>query len=1207
MSKTVGKILQIAALVVSVASGFGAIGVAASRIISAGIGLAMMLNSALMGGKGGQARQASIATLSLGEVPREAIFGRSLTGGSLVDAFNYGGKYGTDWEVMVVALADHKCAGLVGFYVNDAYVAYSGDGAVGGYNGQLEIYFRPGTETQSVPSILTAHGPGWTANDNGAGVCWVAVAYKADKSDAKNPIWPAGRPRFSFVVDGLLCYQARKDSTVAGGSGAHRWADPATREWTDNPIDIRHTYSRGIYACDRVDQPDQLLIGRGLDATQAPPENVAWRANLCDELVALDAGGTEKRYTVNGVVRADETFLSVDEKFAMACGGIITQPEGCVEIEPGHAKSPVAYFTDLDLVTNSRVSVSKILTDESAEWVNTVIPRYIEPAQKYADLAAPIRRLVTDIQSDRKPRELTLSMPFVHRSTQAGRVGEIWRRLGRLWARGAVTLGPRFAELEEGDWVVWTSDRHFGGVSKTFRIESYSLDEKWHITLSLREMASVVYARDSDLASTAVALDQDVPPPVGQPGVSAFALGFDYLTVGGLPVPTLVLTGAVDDDYAHQVRFETWRSDGVTNPATVTNWTSAGVTGPDVVRREISTVAVGATYYVAITYMVSGKPGLRRILGPVQAGWPEEEYNPSTSYSYGRTVTRPDGSRYVYISGTPGAGHTPPNATYWAQLTGPVSAASIGAASLSALAAIEALASAKSRIFWQATPPTPEESSEGDRWVNTALGNKEYRRVAGTGRLEIGGNAITLGGNYITLCWTPADDNRISAAIVAAAGAQATADGKIVTFRQYGAPTAEGVGDLWEELLANGTTTGLVKRWNGTAWVVTASLGAPAGTLVAGVEAAAFVTAVDQIASDSWLSSSEKPVYQDIYNKLLGDHVAAMAKATSLGVAAAQRTTATNAKNALDVHLTSLTPPWTDNATNTPIVRATFSGLFKDWGDSIAALIMELPKEGPPGAPGTPGAPGDDGVSPIAVTFIPSGWSLTLASGGSLNPGQLPAYLLPTATQAGASVPVTAVSIVSGSAVGGTFVVESGQVKLTAISSTDGHVDVDVTAAGQTVRQRLVLTVVQDGTNGGTETTIAITSPQINSGTYMVLGSELAINASDTGKVTVNLTGTYFADTFQAQTKLQVSTGGGIWTDVAGSEKIGTLAETISGDPGEPIRTAKGNVNIGGVGYLLTGYAAEQALLFRALGRKYGGDASATDWIKLRLFGERTL
>jgi hypothetical protein len=105
------------------------------------------------------ARQASEMSLQLGEQPRSAFFGEGATAGSLVDGFNYGGKYGTDWEVLVIRLADHRCAGLTGFYVNDIWVPYTGDGLYPAFNtDHLAIYFRADTSTVPLPAIVTTYG-----------------------------------------------------------------------------------------------------------------------------------------------------------------------------------------------------------------------------------------------------------------------------------------------------------------------------------------------------------------------------------------------------------------------------------------------------------------------------------------------------------------------------------------------------------------------------------------------------------------------------------------------------------------------------------------------------------------------------------------------------------------------------------------------------------------------------------------------------------------------------------------------------------------------------------------------------------------------------------------------------------------------------------------------------------------------------------------
>lgn len=64
--------------------------------------------------------------------------------------------------------------------------------------------------------------------------------------------------------------------------------------------------------------------------------------------------------------------------------------------------------------------------------------------------------------------------------------------------------------------------------------------------------------------------------------------------------------------------------------------------------------------------------------------------------------------------------------------------------------------------------------------------------------------------------WVVAQDTAITTAINNAADAQATADGKVNTYFQTSAPTPEAIGDLWFETDANNA----VWRWNGSVWVL---------------------------------------------------------------------------------------------------------------------------------------------------------------------------------------------------------------------------------------------------------------------------------------------------------------------------------------------------------------------------------------------------
>ena len=126
------------------------------------------------------------------------------------------------------------------------------------------------------------------------------------------------------------------------------------------------------------------------------------------------------------------------------------------------------------------------------------------------------------------------------------------------------------------------------------------------------------------------------------------------------------------------------------------------------------------------------------------------------------------------------------------------------------IADAKAVADGKIKSFYQDSIPTT--GTVGDLWIDTNDSNQLYRH-----------NGTTF---------VQARDGGISSAILAASDAQATADGKVTTFYVELTPTAEAVGDLWYR-----PSTSYITRWNGSAWVDVATIGAPSGTSVAGRDA----------------------------------------------------------------------------------------------------------------------------------------------------------------------------------------------------------------------------------------------------------------------------------------------------------------------------------------------------------------------------------
>lgn len=468
-----------------------------------------------------QERQASVTTLSLGETPRELVVGEACTGGSLVDAWNWGGKYKTDYVTRCIALADHQVDRLVGYYVDDQYFEYTANGNQSAFNGALRLIFVNATANGSnPPADVGASDGGWTNADKVVGVTHVWVVTKID-----DKVWTQGHPRFKFVLRGLKVYDPRFDPALGYvGPIPQTWDDPSTHRFTRNAALLDYAYDRGIYATGRQGQDGHLLIGRGLSAEEAPPERIIAAANLCDEVV-----GDEPRYTANGVISAAQSFLEVKQAFAAAMAGIIIQPDGGVAIEPGQAKAVVATITDGDLVGGEAKTFSEFLPDTDGGRVNTVVPRYVEPSQGYKDHSGAVRRDLADLAADGGPRELTLPLLLVTSARQADWCAEITRLKARLERRATIVLPPDYAEIEEGDWIAWQSARHHGGATVRYRVTSWSLGEDWRQHLTLEEIASSVYG----VPDPAPDVTNPPPPPVPVDALQLFGPRAEAITLAG--------------------------------------------------------------------------------------------------------------------------------------------------------------------------------------------------------------------------------------------------------------------------------------------------------------------------------------------------------------------------------------------------------------------------------------------------------------------------------------------------------------------------------------------------------------------------------------------------------------------------------------------------------------------------------------------------
>jgi hypothetical protein len=549
-------------------------------------------------------QQADVTSVQFGEGPATAVLGRAMVGGRLVDAFNWGPQ--NEWETLVIRLADHEVDALESVIVNDKVVPFV-EGFIPGFESPastpgygaascLEINFRNGAYPAPEPPAVCVDHNGWSVeHDRMHGRTYVAVSYRYNAD-----VWPQGRPRFGFVLRGAKLYDPRLDSTVPGGAGPQRYADRSTWTWSENGALVIANYAWGIHTRG-YDGQLHLMVGPGATLADRPPEDTIAHANLCDERVALKAGGDEPRWRLSAVVNADEVWRTVLENLAASIAGDVVDREGSLTVEPGSARVPAPAFDDDALLVGERVRFQDF--EPRDRVVNAVLAKYVDPAQLWNQASAPLRRSLDDIAADGRVNETTLDLKHCLSGTQAQRVAEIARRRARLERSATVVLGPRFGGLEAGDWLPWQSQREFAGGAVTFQVTAVDAGPAGRTALALRETGASCFAWNPALDE----LDPNVPAYLPSAGRAP-------LTVQGLAASPGVETPSAGVTAA--VLALTWTP--VTDPACTglrAEFRRLGTTAVEV--RLFTDAALGAetlrgaiehdrTYEVRLTPVVSG-------------------------------------------------------------------------------------------------------------------------------------------------------------------------------------------------------------------------------------------------------------------------------------------------------------------------------------------------------------------------------------------------------------------------------------------------------------------------------------------------------------------------------------------------------------------------------------------------------------------------
>lgn len=408
--------------------------------ISAALGLASQMLS-----KSSQKKAPSISTLSdrtqtikQSIVARSVIYGEVKTSGPLVYAESTNNN---EYLHLVVALAGHEVEAIDTVYLNDEALTLDGNGEVTApekYVGFVRVKKHLGSPTQAADADLVAESDGkWTAEHKLSETAYVYVRLKFSQ-DA----FPNGIPNISAIVRGKKVYDPRTDTTA---------------------------YSSNAALC-LLDYLQDTTYGLGAIDSEIDFTRFEAEANICDENVTLAAGGTQKRYSCNGVVESDDTPKSILEAMLTSCAGTIYYSGGVWSLKVGAYEAPTVTITDDDL--RGPISIQTKLSRR--DNYNSVKGVFVSPESNWQATDYPAYTSDTFLAEDNDIESfLDLTLPFTTSSAAAQRLAKI--ALYRNRQQIAVELKCKLTQfgVSVGDIVSITNSR-YGWTAKPFEVVSWN-------------------------------------------------------------------------------------------------------------------------------------------------------------------------------------------------------------------------------------------------------------------------------------------------------------------------------------------------------------------------------------------------------------------------------------------------------------------------------------------------------------------------------------------------------------------------------------------------------------------------------------------------------------------------------------------------------------------------------------------------------------
>ncbi len=545
------------------------------------------------------------------------VMGEAASGGVIVHRDAYG-KDNHVQSIVTVYSGAGPIESFDQFYADDVAMTFGANGVAtngGAFADNMWLKTSLGAQPQAaaLSQSLNAKGvtagsfQGWGASSKISGKAHTLLTMRDGQ---KRPNYPAGEPRALMKMRGVKFYDPRLDSTVAGGSGAHRADNPATFAYSENPAIAALNWCLGL-------RENGVLVG-GIGASLEGvdlPAFIEW-ANTCE------ANG----WTISAVPTSADDKHQVLLAMMQAGGARYARYRGRISCIVRAPKTSVVTLSSRDTAGPFELDLGA----DRLTRTNTVLPRCVMESHRWEMVAFDPVTEAAYVSADGGERERGIDYPYVAVKTngsnrhQPAQLAAYAIVDSREAIAGTVPLKPWGAQIRPGD--VFTINE------PEFLLDGVEL-------LCLRRELDLVSGLVSItfISETAgkhdYALGLDPTPPVA-PGLTApdlYAIdppeiGVWSAVAGAGGQPSIIVTGDANDaPNARGFRVEYRTRD---NPATGAPWvdpdaawTVFGEFDLATERVTISGLEPETVYEVAVSYISQyGILGSRRVLGLVETG-----------------------------------------------------------------------------------------------------------------------------------------------------------------------------------------------------------------------------------------------------------------------------------------------------------------------------------------------------------------------------------------------------------------------------------------------------------------------------------------------------------------------------------------------------------------------------------------------------------